>query len=147
MFLRILYITKYYEVKMENKIKQLRKGVFELVILQVLKKDKYYGYSLIKAITDNCNFDINEGTIYPILSRLAKEEVIESQWVESSKGPPRKYYMITNHGKDILKGLGKEFKDLSDLVSKTKTMKKKSSKKPLSDKKKIYPTREVKNGK
>ena len=132
---------------MENKIKQLRKGVFELVILQVLKKDKYYGYSLIKAITDNCSFDINEGTIYPILSRLAKEELISSQWVESSKGPPRKYYMITHHGNEILKGLGKEFKDLADLVSKTKTMRKKGGRKSISEKKKIYPAREVKNGK
>ncbi len=132
---------------MENKVKQLRKGVFELVILQVLKKDKYYGYSLIKAITDNCNFDINEGTIYPILSRLAKEELISSQWVESSKGPPRKYYMITHHGNEILKGLGKEFKDLTDLVSKTKTMRKKGGRKSISEKKKIYPAREVKNGK
>ena len=131
---------------MENKIKQLRKGVFELVILQVLKKDKYYGYSLIKAITDNCSFDINEGTIYPILSRLAKEELISSQWVESSKGPPRKYYMITPRGDEILKGLGKEFKDLTDLVTKTKTMKKKGDRKSISEKKKIYPAREVKNG-
>ncbi|MCK4889152.1 MAG: PadR family transcriptional regulator [Candidatus Aminicenantes bacterium] len=131
---------------MENKIKQLRKGVFELVILQVLKKDKYYGYSLIKAITDNCSFDINEGTIYPILSRLAKEELISSQWVESSKGPPRKYYMITHQGNEILKGLGKEFKDLTALVSKTKTMKKKGGRKSISEKKKIYPAREVKNG-
>ena len=132
---------------MENKIKQLRKGIFELVILQVLKKDKYYGYSLIKAITDNCNFDINEGTIYPILSRLAKEELISSQWVESSKGPPRKYYMITNHGKEILKGLEKEFKNLADLVLKTKAMKKSGRSKAISEKKKIYPSREVKNGK
>lgn len=132
---------------MENKIKQLRKGIFELVILQVLKKDKYYGYSLIKAITDNCSFDINEGTIYPILSRLAKEELISSQWVESSKGPPRKYYMITNHGKEILKGLEKEFKNLADLVLKTKAMKKSGRSKAISEKKKIYPSREVKNGK
>ena len=132
---------------MENKIKQLRKGIFELVILQVLKKDKYYGYSLIKAITDNCSFDINEGTIYPILSRLAREELINSQWVESSKGPPRKYYMITNHGKEILKGLEKEFKNLADLVLKTKAMKKSGRSKAISEKKKIYPSREVKNGK
>ncbi|MEN8153753.1 MAG: PadR family transcriptional regulator [Acidobacteriota bacterium] len=130
---------------MENKIKQLRKGIFEMVILQILRNEEYYGYSLIKTITDNCSFEINEGTIYPILSRISKDELIKSHWVESSKGPPRKYYFITPKGEEVLDGLELEFQNLSSLIIKTKKLKinKKTKKKEL----KVDPKKEEKNEK
>lgn len=130
---------------MENKIKQLRKGIFELAILQILRNEEYYGYSLIKTITDNCSFEINEGTIYPILSRIARDGLIESQWVESSKGPPRKYYNITQKGQEILEGLEMEFQSLSSLVNKTKKLK--VQKKKKIKKLKVYPKKEDTNEK
>lgn len=130
---------------MENKIKQLRKGIFELSILQILRNEEYYGYSLIKTITDNCSFEINEGTIYPILSRIARDGLIESKWVESSKGPPRKYYNITQKGQEILEGLEMEFQSLSSLVNKTKKLK--VQKKNKIKKLKVYPKKEDTNEK
>ena len=127
---------------MSNKSIQLRKGIFEMIILQLLKKNSYYGYSLIKEISINSSFEINEGTIYPILSRISKENLISSEWRESSSGPPRKYYKITESGLVVLKELEAEYNRLAKVVSKTKNIGK--TKKNIS-KKKIYPGKENKN--
>ena len=102
---------------MDNKIKQLRKGIFELIILGVLQEESHYGYSLIKEIIGGTDFLINEGTIYPILSRLTKEGLIRYEWVESSQGPPRKYYHLTQEGKVTFEMLKKEFDHLVALVN------------------------------
>ena len=102
---------------MDNKIKQLRKGIFELIILAVLRDESHYGYSLIKEIIGDTDFSINEGTIYPILSRLTKEGLIKYDWVESSQGPPRKYYHLTREGKVTFEVLKKEFDNLATLVN------------------------------
>lgn len=101
---------------MENKIKQLRKGIFELVILSTLKDGKRYGYSLIKAVTADEEITINEGTLYPILSRLSKEGLVNSEWVESSQGPPRKYYSLSIKGEETLAALTEEFERLAALI-------------------------------
>jgi PadR family transcriptional regulator PadR len=102
---------------MDNKIKQLRKGIFELIILGVLQDESHYGYSLIKQIIGDTDFSINEGTIYPILSRLTKEGLIGYDWVESNQGPPRKYYHLTREGKVTFEMLKKEFDNLAALVN------------------------------
>ena len=102
---------------MDNKIKQLRKGIFELIILGVLQGESHYGYSLIKEIIGDTDFSINEGTIYPILSRLTKEGLIRYDWVESPQGPPRKYYHLTQEGKVTFETLKKEFDNLVALVN------------------------------
>ncbi len=101
---------------MENKIKQLRKGVFELAILGALEDRQHYGYSLVKTITGGVSISINEGTLYPILSRLAKEGLVQSQWVESSQGPPRKYYSLTPKGTETLAALCEEFDNLVAMI-------------------------------
>src|SRR4030066_2455290 len=90
--------TMYYIVlgyNMENKIPQLRKGILELAILGALSRGRHYGYSLVKTISGDEDIDLTEGTIYPILGRLAKEGLVRSDWVESSPGPPLKYYTLT----------------------------------------------------
>ncbi len=102
---------------MDNKIKQLRKGIFELIILGVLQDESHYGYSLIKEIIGDTDFSINEGTIYPILSRLTREGLIRYDWVESPQGPPRKYYHLTPEGKVTFETLKKEFDNLAALVN------------------------------
>ena len=101
---------------MDNKIKQLRKGIFELIILGVLQDESHYGYSLVKEIIGSTDFSINEGTIYPILSRLTKGGLIKYEWVESNQGPPRKYYHLTREGKVTFQTLKKEFDNLVALV-------------------------------
>ncbi|MFC2167156.1 PadR family transcriptional regulator [Acidobacteriota bacterium] len=110
---------------MENKIKQLRKGILELAILGSLHHNSHYGYSLIKSISGDSDIELSEGTIYPILARLSKEQLIRSEWVESKQGPPRKYYSLTLDGENAYKILSAEFEKLADMVANT-------SRKPLS---------------
>ncbi len=114
---------------MDNKIKQLRKGVFELIILGVLHNESHYGYSLVKEIIGDIPFSITEGTIYPILSRLSREGLIKYEWVESKQGPPRKYYHLTQDGRATFQELKKEFDNLVRLVNGVTAKSKKETKK------------------
>ena len=82
-----------------------------------MQDESHYGYSLIKEIIGDTDFSINEGTIYPILSRLTKEGLIRYDWVESPQGPPRKYYHLTQEGKVTFETLKKEFDNLVALVN------------------------------
>jgi PadR family transcriptional regulator PadR len=108
------YIVSGYN--MENKITQLRKGILELAILGALSRGRHYGYSLVKTISGSSDIDLTEGTIYPILSRLAKEGLVQSEWVESSQGPPRKYYTLTLKGEETFRILDGEFRKLAAIV-------------------------------
>lgn len=101
---------------MENKITQLRKGILELAILGALSRGRHYGYSLVRTIAGTGEIDLTEGTIYPILGRLAKEGLIQSEWVESSQGPPRKYYTLTLKGGEAFRALAEEFRKLAAIV-------------------------------
>lgn len=78
---------------------QLKKGVLELCVLSLLKSDDKYGYELINEISKN--IEISEGTIYPLLKRLKSEGFVETYLEESSEGPPRKYYKLTEKGEQI----------------------------------------------
>jgi PadR family transcriptional regulator, regulatory protein PadR len=101
---------------MENKIRQLRKGVLELAILGILYRESHYGYSLIRTLTAAGDLELTEGTIYPILGRLAKEGLVRAQWVESRQGPPRKYYTLTAKGRSAFEVLHREYRKLADII-------------------------------
>ena len=77
---------------------QFKKGVLELCVLVVLCRKDYYGYELVQAISKN--IDIAEGTVYPLLRRLTKEGYFKTYIQESATGPARKYYQITDKGKE-----------------------------------------------
>ncbi|AIM15143.1 PadR family transcriptional regulator [Neobacillus sedimentimangrovi] len=81
---------------------QLRKGVFELAILSLLKSKQMYGYEISKFLKEVPTLSISEGAIYPILKRMSEEGWIDYYWVDSSGGPKRKYYQITTKGEKIL---------------------------------------------
>jgi PadR family transcriptional regulator PadR len=102
---------------MDNKITQLRKGILELAILGALSHGRHYGYSLVRTISGSAALALTEGTIYPILGRLAKEGLVESEWVESSQGPPRKYYRLTPKGQEAFRVLDEEFRKLTVIVA------------------------------
>jgi PadR family transcriptional regulator, regulatory protein PadR len=102
---------------MENKTTQLRKGILELAILGALSRGRHYGYSLVRTIAGSSGIDLTEGTIYPILARLAKEGLVRSEWVESSQGPPRKYYTLTPKGEEAFRILDEEFRKLASMVA------------------------------
>jgi PadR family transcriptional regulator PadR len=103
--------------EMENKTTQLRKGILELAILACLSRGRHYGYSLVRTIAGDADIDLTEGTIYPILGRLAKEGLVQSEWVESSQGPPRKYYTLTPKGDEAYRVLDAEFGKLAAIVA------------------------------
>jgi PadR family transcriptional regulator PadR len=124
------HTTLYYIIHgkaMENKITQLRKGILELAVLGCLYNERHYGYSLIKTLIGEGELEITEGTIYPILSRLLKEELVRAEWVESNQGPPRKYYFLTAKGEQVFKVLNAEFAKLAAMVANAVTKQKKSS--------------------
>lgn len=78
---------------------QLKKGVLELCVLSLLKTNDRYGYELVAEIS-KC-IAISEGTIYPLLRRLKNEGYVETYLEESSEGPPRKYYKLTDKGEEM----------------------------------------------
>jgi len=82
---------------------QVRKGTLDFIILLCLRKQERYGYEMIKTIKSVTGMNISEGTIYPLLNRLKKDDLIESHWVEMETGIPRKYYRITEKGLETLK--------------------------------------------
>lgn len=104
---------------MENKITQLRKGILELAILGALSRGSHYGYSLGRVLAGDDTIDLKEGTIYPLLSRLAKEGLVRARWVESREGPPRKYYALTIEGERVYRALIEEFHRLESLVERS----------------------------
>ncbi len=85
---------------------QVRKGTLDFLILLFLRKKEYYGYELIKVVKETAELEISEGTIYPLLNRLKKEELIASSWREMEAGIPRKYYRITEKGIHALEAMG-----------------------------------------
>lgn len=91
---------------------QYKKGVLELVVLSKLKKNDMYGYQLVSEISES--IEISEGTIYPLLRRLCKEEYLDSYLEESTQGPPRKYYKITDKGRENLEEQLEEWKKFLD---------------------------------
>lgn len=94
---------------------QFKKGVLELLILLILSKKDKYGYELVEEVSTVVN--VNEGTIYPILKRLTLEKYFETYLVESVSGPPRKYYKITQLGREQMNNQLKEWKKFNKSVN------------------------------
>ncbi len=78
---------------------QVRKGLLELCVLNVLREERQYGYDIVKQLRMLDGLVIGEGTIYPILSRFRKQGLVESTIEESPDGPARKYYRLTAPGR------------------------------------------------
>lgn len=87
---------------LENWHSQLRKGLLPLYVLHILDQKECYGYELIQDIKARFEIDVAEGTLYPLLIRLMKEELLTHKWVEQPSGIPRKYYAISPIGKNNL---------------------------------------------
>lgn len=83
----------------DNWTVQVRKGVLELCILNALKEKERYGYDLVKTLVGLPGLGVTEGTIYPLLSRLHVQGLVQTRLEESASGPARKYYTLTKEGK------------------------------------------------
>ncbi|WP_043932459.1 PadR family transcriptional regulator [Bacillus sp. EB01] len=94
---------------------QFKKGVLELCVLVLLNKKDRYGYELVQKISEQ--IDISEGSAYPLLRRLTKEGYFTTYLKESTEGPPRKYYKLTDNGRTYLNDLLQEWKDFANGVN------------------------------
>jgi PadR family transcriptional regulator PadR len=108
--------VQYTDDDRERRITQLRKGILELAIMGVLCGQRHYGYSLVRVLSEAGSISLKEGTVYPILARLNRDGLVRSEWVESSQGPPRKYYALTAAGRKLFDELIQEFETLAFLV-------------------------------
>ncbi|HEX2393930.1 MAG TPA: PadR family transcriptional regulator [Bacteroidales bacterium] len=99
----------------ENAKAQMRKGVLEFCILSILSKNDAYASDILNALKKS-ELIVVEGTLYPLLSRQKNAGLLSYRWEESPQGPPRKYYVLTEKGKEALKELESSWKELIEAV-------------------------------
>jgi PadR family transcriptional regulator PadR len=83
----------------ENTKVQMRKGILEFCILGIISRGEVYASDILDALK-NANMLVVEGTVYPLLTRLKNAGLLTYEWKESSSGPPRKYFTLTQEGKN-----------------------------------------------
>ncbi|MFE6666626.1 PadR family transcriptional regulator [Streptomyces sp. NPDC057697] len=81
---------------------QLRKGVLEFCVLALLRDGARYGVELLRELEETGALATSQGTVYPLLSRLRREQLVVTTWQESASGPPRRYYELTGAGRAAL---------------------------------------------
>tara|TARA_B100000809_G_scaffold237763_1_gene257847 strand:+ start:11558 stop:11890 length:333 start_codon:yes stop_codon:yes gene_type:complete len=103
-------------MKIENTKAQMRKGVLEYCILSILQKGDAYTSEILSTLKD-AEMIVVEGTIYPLLTRLKNAGLLSYRWEESTSGPPRKYYVLTENGILFLKELNTTWNNLIHAVT------------------------------
>jgi len=102
-------------MNIENTQSQMRKGVLEFCILSIIKRSEAYPSDIIEEMK-SANLQILEGTLYPLLTRLKNADLLAYRWVESSGGPPRKYFTLTEKGAAFYAELKSTWKEMSGAV-------------------------------
>lgn len=102
-------------MNIENTKAQMRKGILEFCILSLLKDKDCYTSEILEMLKD-AKLLVVEGTIYPLLTRLKNDELLSYRWEESTSGPPRKYYKLTEKGENFLEELADTWHELSNAV-------------------------------
>ena len=100
----------------ENTQTQMRKGILEYCILSIISRGEIYASDIIKELR-KAKLLVVEGTLYPLLTRLKNNGLLSYNWVESTGGPPRKYYVISPEGTDVLKKLDVTWFELAYAVT------------------------------
>jgi len=103
-------------MNIENTKAQMRKGVLEFCILSVLKEKDAYTSEILETLK-MAKLLVVEGTVYPLLTRLKNDGLLNYRWEESVSGPPRKYYGLTEEGREFLTELNSTWSELSDAVN------------------------------
>ena len=107
---------------LDNTQAQMRKGVLEFCILSVLSHKEVYTSDIIEKLKE-AKLIVVEGTLYPLLTRLKNAGLLSYRWVESSSGPPRKYYSLTPLGEKFLAELRITWRELVEAVNQTTSVK------------------------
>ena len=99
----------------DNIKSQIRKGILDYCILLLLNKKAAYSTDIIQLLQE-ARLIVVEGTLYPLLSRLKNNGLLSYEWIESTQGPPRKYYRITDAGKAVLAELDGVWKEINQTI-------------------------------
>jgi PadR family transcriptional regulator PadR len=102
-------------MNIENTQSQMRKGVLEFCILSIIQRGEAYPSDIIEEMKKS-NLQLLEGTLYPLLTRLKNADLLNYRWVESSGGPPRKYFSLTEKGSAFYKLLENTWREMADGV-------------------------------
>jgi PadR family transcriptional regulator PadR len=103
-------------MNVENAKAQMRKGILEYCILSILSKNDAYASDIIRELKD-AKLIVVEGTLYPLLTRQKNAGLLGYRWEESTQGPPRKYYTITDIGKKFLEEMDRSWNELVEAVN------------------------------
>ena len=98
-------------MKVDNVKSQMRKGMLEYCIMLLLHKEPAYASDIIQKLKE-AQLIVVEGTLYPLLTRLKNDDLLSYEWVESTQGPPRKYYSLTEKGRESLAQLDEAWDEL-----------------------------------
>ena len=103
-------------MSIDGKLGPIRKGLLEFLILKIISADKVYVADMLKQLSTT-EFATQEGTLYPLLSKMRRENLVDFEWRESETGPPRKYYKLTAKGKSQLAELNQYWKLINTTIS------------------------------
>jgi PadR family transcriptional regulator, regulatory protein PadR len=109
-------MNKDQENYIENSKAQHRKGILEFSVLLTISKAEMYATDILNKLK-GYDLLVVEGTLYPILSRLKEAGLLSYNWVESKEGPPRKYYSLTDKGKEVLEQLTINYENLNKSIN------------------------------
>ena len=103
-------------MNIDNAKSQMRKGMLEYCILLILHKAPAYATDIIQQL-EQARLIVVEGTLYPLLTRLKNDGLLQYEWQESTQGPPRKYYALTPEGEEFLQNLDQAWNELAETVN------------------------------
>ena len=103
-------------MSIDEKFTAIRKGLLEYLVLKIISADKVYVADMLKRL-GSTDFSTQEGTLYPLLSRMRREGLVDYEWQESEAGPPRKYYELTGKGKAQLEELNEYWKQINKTIN------------------------------
>jgi PadR family transcriptional regulator PadR len=99
-----------------DKFAAIRKGLLEFLILKIVAANTVYAADILKRLSDT-EFTTQEGTLYPLLSKMRRDGLLDYEWQESEAGPPRKYYELTAKGKSQLADLDAYWQQLNATIT------------------------------
>jgi len=99
----------------DEKFTPIRKGLLEFLLLKIIAADKVYVADILKQLKET-EFATPEGTLYPLLSKMRREKLLDYEWKESDAGPPRKYYELTARGRERLREITEYWQKINGTV-------------------------------
>jgi len=102
-------------MSINEKFTSIRKGLLEFLVLKIISANQVYAADILRELNAT-EFATQEGTLYPLLSKMRREELVDYEWKESEAGPPRKYYELTAKGREQLKETAEYWQKISGTV-------------------------------